>query len=214
VGGASGPQKAHGIHWHIANRIEYVATDPKRQTIPWVQVTDANGKVSVFAAAGVDPARPPSGERRTMDCMDCHNRPSHPYAANAERAIDDALGSGQMPRTLPFVRRQAVEVVKASYPTQEAALAAIDSGLRTFYQEQYPQVYASRRKEVDAAVAAARHAYSRNVFPQMNVSWGTYVNNLGHNAFPGCFRCHDDSHKSRDGKAIPQDCELCHEMVQ
>ena len=214
VGGAGGPRAAHGIHWHIANHIEYVATDQKRQTIGKVTVTYANGQTRVFQADGVTAAQLAAGETRTMDCMDCHNRPSHPYAANAERAIDDALASGEMPKTLPFIRRQAVEVVKASYPTQEAALSAIESGLRKFYQEQYPQVYTGRRKEVDASVAAARHAYSRNVFPQMNVSWGTYINNLGHNAFPGCFRCHDDSHKSADGKTIPQDCGLCHEMVQ
>ena len=44
----------------------------------------------------------------------------------------------------------------------------------------------------------------------MNLTWGTYTNNTGHMDFPGCFRCHDDSHKSKDGKVIRQDCDLCH----
>jgi hypothetical protein len=44
----------------------------------------------------------------------------------------------------------------------------------------------------------------------MNVSWGTYVNNIGHSSGPGCFRCHDDNHKSKDGAVIRQDCDLCH----
>jgi hypothetical protein len=48
------------------------------------------------------------------------------------------------------------------------------------------------------------------VFPLMRVTWGTYPNQLGHIDTPGCFRCHDDSHKTKDGKAISQDCELCH----
>jgi len=36
------------------------------------------------------------------------------------------------------------------------------------------------------------------------------VNNIGHMDSPGCFRCHDDSHKTKDGMAIGQDCETCH----
>jgi len=45
------------------------------------------------------------------------------------------------------------------------------------------------------------------------VSWGTYPNNIGHDLFPGCFRCHDDNHKNDSGKAITQDCSTCHELV-
>jgi hypothetical protein len=52
--------------------------------------------------------------------------------------------------------------------------------------------------------------YRRNVFPRMNVTWGTYGNNIGHTDAPGCFRCHDDNHKSKEGAVIRQDCELCH----
>jgi len=214
VGGAQPRSRPHGIHWHIANRITYVTTDRKRQTIPSVSVQAADGKVTVYRVEGVSEAQLAQGETRTMDCMDCHNRPSHPYAASAERAIDDELAAGVMPKTLPFIRRQAVELVKARYPSQETALVAIEAGLRKFYQENHPQVYAERRGEVDRAVAATKQAYSRNVFPMMNVTWGTYVNNMGHAAFPGCTRCHDDNHKSPDGKVIRQDCELCHEMVQ
>jgi hypothetical protein len=215
VGGANPRQGgAHGIHWHIANLITYVTTDPKRQTIPYVRVRYLNGQTREFRAPGVAPNQVPQGETRTMDCMDCHNRPSHPYAPTAERAIDEELAAGAVPRTLPFVRQQAVELVRRPYPSQEAALQAIRAGLPKYYQEQHPDVFAARRAEVDQAVAAAERAYSRNVFPQMNVTWGTYVNNIGHTFFPGCFRCHDDTHTSADGKAIGQDCSLCHEMVQ
>jgi hypothetical protein len=71
------------------------------------------------------------------------------------------------------------------------------------------------KDSLDRAVATARHAYERNVFPSMTVTWGTYANNVGHSdpgpsRYPGCFRCHDESHKTRDGKAISQDCSLCH----
>ena len=46
----------------------------------------------------------------------------------------------------------------------------------------------------------------------MKATWGTYANNIGHVDFPGCFRCHDDVKKTRDGRVIKQDCELCHKM--
>jgi hypothetical protein len=215
VGGAN-PRRMgpHDIHWHIAVLITYITTDRQRQTIPFVKVQYPNGEVREFRAAGVSATELARGEPRTMDCMDCHNRPSHPFAPTAGRAIDDELAEGSMPRTLPFVRQQAVELVEKPYPSQEAALEAIAAGLLKYYREQQPQVFAARRADVEQAVAAAQHAYLRNVFPHMKVTWGTYLNNLGHMYSLGCFRCHDDAHTSKDGKVIPQDCDLCHDIVQ
>jgi hypothetical protein len=149
-----------------------------------------------------------------MDCMDCHNRPSHPFAPTADRAIDAAMAATIIPRTLPYIRREATEAVKATYPTQAAAAEAIAARLRKFYQDQYPQIYAGRRAEVDSAISGTTYAYTTNVFPEMHVTFGTYLNNLGHMFAPGCFRCHDDAHTSADGKVISQDCTLCHELVQ
>ena len=144
--------------------------------------------------------------------MDCHNRPSHPMAATPERAVDELIARGAIPRTLPFVRREAVKALKAAYPTQEAAGEGISRTLRDFYRSQYPQAFMSQRQDVEKAVQAADTIYRRNVFPEMNVQFGTYPNNVGHMDFPGCFRCHDDNHKSKAGKAISQDCEACHQI--
>ena len=47
----------------------------------------------------------------------------------------------------------------------------------------------------------------------MEVTWGTYKDNIGHQAAPGCFRCHDDSLATEDGEAISQDCNLCHTVL-
>ena len=203
---------AQGIHWHmnVANEVEYIATDEKRQVIPWVRVKDRFGNVREFSAEGVTAEQLAKGERRRMDCMDCHNRPSHPMAATPERAIDELIARGAIPRTLPFVRRETVKALKTAYPTQEAASAEISRTLRDFYRSQYPQAYMSQRPDVEKAVQAAEMIYRRNVFPEMNVTFGTYPNNIGHMDFPGCFRCHDDNHKSKEGKAIGQDCESCH----
>ena len=203
---------AQGIHWHmnVANVVEYITTDDKRQVIPYVRLRDRFGNVREYTAEGVTPDQLAKGERRRMDCMDCHNRPSHQIAASAEKAVDGALAIGTIPRTLPWVRRQAVQLLKASYPSQQAADVAIESGLRTFYRNGYNTLYMGRRQEIERAVQDVRTIYNRNVFPDMNVTFGTYPNNVGHIDFPGCFRCHDDNHKSKDGKTIRQDCELCH----
>ncbi len=205
---------AQGIHWHmnVANEVEYIATDDKREVIPWVRVKDRFGNVREYAAEGVTPEQLAKGDRRRMDCMDCHNRPSHQIAATPERAVNAAIARGEVPKDLPFVRREAVKVLKATYPSQDAAGESISRDLREFYRAQYPQVYMSQRQQVEKAVQAATTIYRRNVFPEMNVKFGTYPNNIGHMDFPGCFRCHDDNHKAKDGKKISQDCDTCHSI--
>jgi hypothetical protein len=205
---------AQGIHWHmnVANEVEYISTDDKRQVIPWVRVKDRNGVVREFTAEGVTQEQLTKGERRRMDCMDCHNRPSHAMAPTPERAVNERMGTGEIPKTLPFVRRETVKALKATYPSQEAADEGIARGLREFYRTQASDVYMSRRQDVEKAVQTATTIYRRNVFPEMNVQFGTYPNNIGHMDFPGCFRCHDDNHASKDGTKISQDCETCHKI--
>jgi hypothetical protein len=213
-GGSERLGLAQGIHWHmnVANQVEYIATDDKRQVIPWVRLKDRFGQVREFAADGVTPEQLAKGERRRMDCMDCHNRPSHPMAATPERAVDEMIAAGAIPKTLPFVRREAVKALKASYPTQDAAESEISRTLRDFYRSQFPAVYMSQRQSVEKAVQTSGYIYRRNVFPEMNVTFGTYPNNIGHMDFPGCFRCHDDNHKAKDGTKISQDCDTCHKI--
>ncbi|MFN7918227.1 MAG: hypothetical protein U0Q55_22990 [Vicinamibacterales bacterium] len=133
-------------------------------------------------------------------------------APTPERAVDTALFTGEIPKTLPFIRRETVRLVKASYASQDAAAESIAAGLREFYRTQHPNVYNAQRQDVERAVGAAERVYRRNVFPNMNVQFGTYLNNVGHMDSPGCFRCHDDSHKTKDGKAIGQECDTCHEI--
>jgi nitrate/TMAO reductase-like tetraheme cytochrome c subunit len=205
---------AQGIHWHmnVANEVEYIATDNKRQVIPWVRLKDRLGNVVEYTAEGVTSEQFAKGERRRMDCMDCHNRPSHPMAATAERAVNEMMARGDIPKNLPFIRREAVKALKASYPTQDSAAEGISRSLRDFYRATAANVYISRRQDVEKAVQATAALYRRNVFPEMNVQFGTYPNNIGHMDFPGCFRCHDDNHKSKDGKKISQDCESCHKI--
>jgi hypothetical protein len=210
-GGSEKTGVATGIHWHmnVANVVEYVATDDKRQVIPWIKVTDGRtGAVRIYSVDGVG-EEPPQGERRTMDCVDCHNRPSHIFDATPEKAADRAIAAGDIPRTLPFVRREVVSALKVSHEDKQAALQQIATQLAAFYQ-QNGDLYTSRRADVEKAIRSAQALYDKNVYPKMKVTFGTYENNIGHMTAPGCFRCHDENHKTKEGRVIGQDCSLCH----
>jgi hypothetical protein len=192
-------------HWHTQSGrvVEYVATDPKRGTIPYVKVTEADGKTTEYFAEGATSA--PAGERRQMDCLDCHSRPAHRFAPSVEQAVDAAIGGGQVDKSLPFVRREMVQALKATYPSDAAADEAIRTRLTSLYKSD-----ASKAQAAQQAAAAAARLYATNVFPDMKITWGTYLSHIGHTDTDGCFRCHDDEHKTKDGRAIKQDCELCH----
>jgi nitrate/TMAO reductase-like tetraheme cytochrome c subunit len=201
-----------GIHWHmnLDNQIEYVTTDPKRENIPYVQLRDRSGTVREYVVDGMTPEKLAAGERRRMDCMDCHNRPAHTFAYTPERAVNDAMAQGRIPKELPFIRREALAAVTQEYPDRRTALDGIAAKLREHYRAQP----STDVRLLERAIAATQDVWARDVFPAMKVTWGTYTNHIGHLDTPGCFRCHDDEHKSKDGKVIRQDCTLCHNEVE
>ncbi|MBI2828272.1 MAG: cytochrome C [Acidobacteria bacterium] len=209
-GGSRALGGGSGIHWHmnLDNQIEYVATEATRETIPYVRLTGRDGRVREYVVEGTTEAQVAGGTRRQMDCMDCHNRPAHTFYATPERAVDAAIAQGRIPRELALARREAVAAVGSEYGDRTAAFEGIARRLRDFYSGQA----GTDARLVARAVAAAQDVWSRNVFPAMNVGWGTYPNHLGHIDAPGCFRCHDDEHKAADGSLIRQDCELCHKI--
>ena len=211
VGGTRGDGSATGFHWHASPdvEVEYVATDETRTKIPWVRVRTAKGEVKEYAVDGFDAAAA-GGERRRMDCIDCHNKVAHPFAASAERAVDRAFVDGRLDARLPFLRREAVKLLKAEYPGQEQARAAIATGLEKFYAGEGASAGPVDRSAVTAAARVVADLHGANVFPAMRVTFGTYTSNGGHTDVDGCFRCHDDEHKAKDGSVIKQDCETCH----
>ena len=203
----------HGSHFGPSIQIRFAASDKKRQKIPWVEYRDTRkGETRSYlaedAAAGVESHLPVY----TMQCVDCHNRPTHTFDL-PDRAIDRAMGLGQMPSTLPYLKKKGVELLKAEYASNDEAGRRIPAELEAYYREAYPNVVAEREADLAAAGKALVGIYDTNVFPDLRVGWGTYPNNLGHDAFPGCFRCHDEKHKSADGKVITQECGVCHEAV-
>lgn len=205
---------ATGIHWHmnISATVEYIARDHERQEIPWVRVTDLNtGKVNVYQDEE-DPLSEEeiaAAEPRTMDCVDCHNRPSHNYHS-PDFLVDRVIHAGHVNAVLPEIKRVAVELMSDDYETEDEALSAIDSGLREFYEENYPDVLEDHAAALGNAIAAVQMEFSRNMFPEMKVRWSEYPDNIGHFIFPGCMRCHNGNHVSEEGRVISHDCSTCH----
>ena len=216
VGGRTwqGSVGIHGHHLADNARIHYISTDQERQTIPVVYYTDGHGKTTEFISTDTKPTQEQldKGEHRTMDCVDCHNRPTHEFDL-PENAVDKQMSLGHISPELPYIRKKAVEVLKVNYPTRDVARQNIIAELNNFYRANYPQVYQTRRTLVQQAGDEVAAIYLRNIFPDMRLTWGAHPNNLGHNDAPGCFRCHDGSHTSADGQTITNDCSACHQVL-
>ena len=213
VSGQAGHPGIHSAHLGVGITISYYPSDESRQTIPRIEYRNAaTGRSAVYTAADAKPEALKDLAVREMDCMDCHNRPTHTFQM-PESAVDSALSSGAIPASLPFIKKTAVALLKKDYGSRGEAEVAIPAAIEKFYQSGNPAVYAARRGEIGHAAATLVAIYRRNIFPQMRVTWGTYPNNLGHMDFPGCFRCHDGSHAEPGGKAIPNDCNTCHQTL-
>jgi NapC/NirT cytochrome c family, N-terminal region len=213
IGGPGQPTASgRAIHWHAnpSVRVEYVAADADRQSIPFVRVVYPGGETKEYVVEGTTPPALAAGAPRVMDCIDCHNAAVHRISPTAEQAVDRAIAAGRISRALPFVRREAVRLLKSDYSDGGAASASIDSGLRTFYGANG----GVDRQALAQTIADVQRLYRTNVFPTMKVTWGVYRDNRGHTTSDGCFRCHDGNHVARDGTAINADCSYCHDQSQ
>ncbi len=195
-----------GIHWHmnLANKVQYIATDEKRQVIPWVRLTDQSGTVTEYRTPSFKDD-PNKYVIRTMDCLDCHNRPAHRFSSPND-AVDRAMEAGRIDRSLPWVKSNAVAVLTQNYATEPEALEKISSVLRAKF---------SGAPQLASLVSEVQRIYSASFFPEMKADWRSYPENLNHKDWAGCFRCHDGSHKASDGKRSIQasDCNSCHTIL-
>jgi hypothetical protein len=211
IGGGNNGIGIHGTHLGPGIRIEYGHSDEARQNIPWVKYSTPDGKSVVYSA----PDAKPDGaglNKREMDCMDCHNRPSHTYEM-PDRAVDRAMSTGLIAPSLPFAKKKAVEILKGARLSRDEEARRIPEAFASFYRETYPAVWSQRQAEILSSGKQVLAIYDRNIFPEMNVTWGKYPNNIGHTDFPGCWRCHDSSHTAKNGASITQDCNACHNML-
>ncbi|MHB8791573.1 MAG: NapC/NirT family cytochrome c [Desulfobulbaceae bacterium] len=203
-------RKAHGIHWHISenHRVSYFASKDRRY-ISQVTLEDPGQQPVVFRRQG-ESLEPVEQEERLMDCMDCHNRPTHVFL-EAGPALDAKLVTGTIPREIPFIKRQALAAITKEYPSQDVATRSIAKELMDWYREQYPELVAGQEELLKKAVLGVQQAYLENIFPEMRIGWQTYQSFTCHQAQEsGCYRCHNDSLRSESGKSITQDCNACH----
>ncbi len=196
-----------GIHWHAGHddKVEYFSPDPKRQEIPWIRVTHlADGSTRVYRTADFK-EEPPAAAIRTMDCMDCHNRPAHTYPT-ANSSIEQAMAAGTISTKLPSVKREAVKAMLQKEITTDASAAGqIDAYLRKKYAD---------APEAPALSAEVQRLFASTMFPERKADWRQYPDNIGHKDWLGCFRCHDNKHHTAAGQGVPSsDCASCHTIL-
>jgi nitrate/TMAO reductase-like tetraheme cytochrome c subunit len=215
-GGDPATGAPEGIHWHmnIANEITYVASDDKRQSIPYVEVKDSQGRVTEYYAqdSKLTKDQIAKATKRRMDCVDCHNRPSHVYLP-PDLAVDQSLRERRLDASLPYIKQQAVAALTANYATTDAAMQGIAHSLETFYESKYPDVSKAKAFEIRSATDEVQNIFKRTTFPEMKLNWQTHPNNIGHFYYNGCFRCHDGQHVSPDGKTVTKNCDTCHTVL-
>jgi len=207
---------SEGIHAHmyLDNEISYIATDRQRQDIPYVEMRSKDGKVTVYHSTEkkLSEVEIKNGKKRLVDCIDCHNRPSHQYNPPMT-SVNRAMARGMIDPSLPEIKSLAVEVLEKPYKTEPEALAAIRKDIIDYYKENYPKELVAKEKLLNAAIEHIKSIYSTNYFPEMKTDWKAFPNNLDHVHSKGCFRCHDDKHVSPEGKVISKNCQSCHTIV-
>ena len=215
-GGNSEAGPTSGIHWHmnIANEVTYVPADSQRQVIPWVRSKRPDGTVAIYRSSenSLSDEQMAKTKPRRMDCIDCHNRPTHIYHPPA-RSVNHVMSLNWIDPKLPGVKALAVKALEASYSTKTGGLDSIKIAIEDYYRTQYPDLATTMRGEIERTVAEVQKIYSRNYFPEMGVNWRRFPDNIGHMYYPGCFRCHDGKHVSDDGKVLSRDCNTCHTIL-
>jgi mono/diheme cytochrome c family protein len=211
-GGTKREGLGFGIHWHIENPVQFLATDPEKQDIPYIRVQNEDGTFTEYidVESGFDPAAFDESQLKTMDCMDCHNRTAHGIETPSA-ALDSMLARGEISASIPEIKKKSLEVLTTSYYSQNQALAAIES-LKDYYRIYQPEFYLQNPVLVENAVEALKGYYVESVFPDQKVYWATHPDNAQHRDSPGCFRCHDGKHLTTQGEAVRLECNLCHSV--
>lgn len=215
-GGSPSHGKVGGIHWHmnLNNEVTFISADDRRQNIQWVKMKTADGKEIEYLAknANFSADQIEKSEKRKMDCIDCHNRPTHIYLS-PNQAVDQSIDANRLDVSLPFLKMKAVELLSGEYATNDEAVNAIAAKFPEYYKTSYPDIYTSKKAEIDRATAEIQNIYQTYFFPEMKTDWRAHPNNIGHQTAQGCFRCHNGEMKSKEGKIISNDCAVCHTTI-
>ena len=204
----------YGIHWHITNPVEYIATDEHKQDIAWVRTTLPDDRTIEYndVTNPLSPDEIESAESKVMDCVDCHNRVGHPFPS-PENLTDEALASGALSQALPYAKKEMLGVLSAPYTSQEEALESVDV-VRARYEAEHPEVATSDPEDIEQADELAKQLLEQLVFEEPGVTWRDFDDNGKHKDFAGCFRCHDGKHLSESGESIRLHCNICHNVPE
>jgi NapC/NirT cytochrome c family, N-terminal region len=213
----SGLGLREGIHWHINPdvKIEYISDNDKRENITYVKYTNkSTGKVTVYRndKNPVSDSLIAAASTRTMDCIDCHNRPSHNYNSPSVY-FNKAMLTGAVSKSIPFFKKAAMDILRESFTDKDTAIMKIGERITSFYKRDHGEYYEKNKDLIQSSVASVQKAFNQNTFPKMKVSYDNYPEHIGHLESDGCFRCHNDSFKSEDGRIITRDCNQCHSIV-
>jgi len=208
---------AEGIHWHINPdvNIEYISENDKRELISYVKYTNkATGEVTVYRNPDIEISDSiiSASLPRTMDCIDCHNRPSHKYSSPPVY-FDKAMLTNEVSQEIPFIKRTAMGILRNTFTDKDTALMQIREGIINYYKSDFSGYFEKNHPKIDQSVASMQKAFSQNSFPGMKVNYDIYPDHIGHLESEGCFRCHNDSFTSENGRKITRDCNICHTII-
>jgi nitrate/TMAO reductase-like tetraheme cytochrome c subunit len=206
-----------GIHWHINPNvnIEYISENDKRELITYVKYTNkATGEVTVYRNPEIEisDSTISASSARTMDCIDCHNRPSHKYRSPSVY-FDKIMLTNEVMNEIPFIKKTAMGVLRNNFPSKDTAFMQIREGIINFYKSDFGDFFEKKSALIDQSIASLQKAYNENSFPGMKVTYDVYPDHIGHLESDGCFRCHNDSFISDNGRKITRDCNLCHTII-
>ena len=205
-----------GIHWHINPdvKIEYKSDALHQETIPWVRYTNLKtGVVKTYTNGREKAVSTNKDHLFTMDCMDCHNRPSHLFLS-ASTYIDHALCAGTLDKGIPYIKLAAMKALSQKYPTVPAADSGISETIQQFYTSTHADTWKKYGRQINKAIPVILAEYHKNTFEDMSAGAEAYPNHLGHLESKGCYRCHSGNHKTETGEVISADCNLCHTIFE
>ena len=217
TGGGEAREKAtRGIHWHIGMNVEYMSTDEQKRSIPWVRVTDKDGKATTYVdtTSKIGRAEMDQAPKRRMDCIDCHNAAGHPFVSPAVR-VDNMMADGRIDRAIPSGKARALAIIEKASPLHGPLAERIPQFEKIIAEsapkgEQKPEAKAAEQQFQKQMLDILK----LSEFDAKDLTWKSFPNHVGHQDFAGCFRCHDGKHVNEKGEAIRLQCTLCHDIPQ
>ena len=208
---------SRGIAEHTHTKVSFIASDPQKQSIPWVQATREDGTVVTYqdTSAAQNEDAIATANKQIMECIDCHNLVGHPVLSPDELA-DAALAEGILDSRFPYMKARVVELLNTPFKDRDEAIALMEKAVAQYRQDypdlaqQYPEAWERRNQFLEQRQEEMASMLLRNQFSAADISWRSFPDRSAHRNSPGCFRCHSGRHESDDGTLIPVNCTTCH----